>query len=269
MTPEHRFKSRGRDARAVRRPAGGDRQHPGDRPALRLHGRRRASRSCRPSPTGGDGGRGAARARPREGLEVRLAQALPAIDARRRGKPYRERLEFELGVIVQMGFPGYFLIVADFIKWAKAQRHPGRAGPRLGRRLAGRLGADHHRPRPAALRPAVRALPQPRARLDAGLRHRLLPGPARRGDRLCPASATAATGWRRSSPSARCRRAPRCATSAACCRCRYGQVDRLCKLVPNNPANPVTLQQAIDERAAAAARRGDDDRGRAACSTSR
>ena len=90
----------------------------------------------------------------------------------------------ELDVIVAMGFPGYFLIVADFINWAKAQRHPGRSGPRFGRRLAGRLGAGHHRPRPAALRPAVRALPQSRTRVDARLRHRLLHGPPRRGDRL-------------------------------------------------------------------------------------
>ena len=32
---------------------------------------------------------------------------------------YRERLDFEVDVILQMGFPGYFLIVADFIQWAK------------------------------------------------------------------------------------------------------------------------------------------------------
>ncbi|MFC1673938.1 DNA polymerase III subunit alpha, partial [Pseudomonadota bacterium] len=44
--------------------------------------------------------------------------------------PYRERLEFELGVIIQMGFPGYFLIVADFIKWAKDQDIP--VGPGRG-----------------------------------------------------------------------------------------------------------------------------------------
>ena len=50
----------------------------------------------------------------------------------------------------------------------------GRAGPRLGRRLAGRLLAADHRRRSAPLRPAVRALPQPRARVDAGHRHRLL-----------------------------------------------------------------------------------------------
>ena len=57
-------------------------------------------------------------------------------------KTYRERLDFELDVIVQMGFAGYFLIVADFIQWAKAAGHSGRAGPRLGRRLGRRLVAD-------------------------------------------------------------------------------------------------------------------------------
>jgi DNA polymerase-3 subunit alpha len=40
-----------------------------------------------------------------------------------------------------MGFPGYFLIVADFINWAKQQRHPGRPRPRFRRRLAGGVGA--------------------------------------------------------------------------------------------------------------------------------
>jgi DNA polymerase-3 subunit alpha len=44
--------------------------------------------------------------------------------------PYRERLDFEVDVIVQMGFPGYFLIVADFIKWAKDHDIP--VGPGRG-----------------------------------------------------------------------------------------------------------------------------------------
>ncbi len=48
------------------------------------------------------------------GLERRLAH-IPDADR----DVYFERLDFELNVIVQMGFPGYFLIVADFIKWAK------------------------------------------------------------------------------------------------------------------------------------------------------
>ena len=97
---------------------------------------------------------------------------------------YRARLAFEIDVITRMEYPGYFLIVADFIKWAKAEGIPVGPGPRLGRGLAGRLCADHHRPRPDPVRPAVRALPQSRARVDARLRHRLLPGPPRRGDRL-------------------------------------------------------------------------------------
>ena len=45
-------------------------------------------------------------------------------------QPYRDRLDFELDVIIQMGFPGYFLIVADFIKWAKDNGIP--VGPGRG-----------------------------------------------------------------------------------------------------------------------------------------
>ena len=60
---------------------------------------------------------------------------------------YFDRLDYEIDVIIGMGFPGYFLIVADFIKWAKEQRHSGRPGPRLGRGLGRRLVAHHHRPR--------------------------------------------------------------------------------------------------------------------------
>ena len=37
---------------------------------------------------------------------------------------YRKRLDFEVDVILHMGFPGYFLIVADFIQWAKDQAIP-------------------------------------------------------------------------------------------------------------------------------------------------
>ncbi len=120
---------------------------------------------------------------------------------------------------IGMGFPGYFLIVSDFMKWTRAQRHSGRRA-RLRRLLAGGLGARHHQPRSLALRPVLRALPQSRTHLDAGLRYRFLPGAARRGRALCAATNMAATAWRRSSRWARCRRAPRCATSAACCRCR-------------------------------------------------
>jgi DNA polymerase-3 subunit alpha len=60
------------------------------------------------------------------GLEARLA-VIPAAAPR---EVYEERLRFELGIIERMGFPGYFLIVADFIKWAKARDIP--VGPGRG-----------------------------------------------------------------------------------------------------------------------------------------
>ncbi len=62
-----------------------------------------------------------------EGL-VRRMDAIGA-DATQRAR-YAERLDYELGVIARMGFPGYFLIVADFIQWAKAQGIP--VGPGRG-----------------------------------------------------------------------------------------------------------------------------------------
>jgi DNA polymerase-3 subunit alpha len=62
-----------------------------------------------------------------EGLELRLKEA-DRLYAER--DAYFERLDFELGVIERMGFPGYFLIVSDFIKWAKANGIP--VGPGRG-----------------------------------------------------------------------------------------------------------------------------------------
>lgn len=61
------------------------------------------------------------RRRCEEGLARRYAAVTPA---------HRERLEFELATISRMGFPAYFLIVADFIAWAKAQGIP--VGPGRG-----------------------------------------------------------------------------------------------------------------------------------------
>jgi DNA polymerase-3 subunit alpha len=134
-----------------------------------------------------------------------------------------------------MNYPGYFLIVADFIQWAKAHGIPVGPGRGSGAGSLVACGADDHRSRSAALRPAVRALPQSRARVDAGLRHRLLPGPARRGDPLRAQNATATTGSRRSSPSARCRRARVLRDVGRVLQMPYGQVDRLAKLVPAEP----------------------------------
>ncbi len=68
----------------------------------------------------------------RAGLERRLARILdPAADdyAARR-KTYEDRLAFELGIILQMAYQGYFLIVAEFIRWAKQHGIP--VGPGRG-----------------------------------------------------------------------------------------------------------------------------------------
>jgi len=83
------------------------------------------------------------------GLNLRLAKIFPFIPSEVEGPPqpgastslgtngvweqvsvYRKRLDFELDVIINMGFPGYFLIVADFIKWAKDNGIP--VGPGRG-----------------------------------------------------------------------------------------------------------------------------------------
>ncbi len=66
-----------------------------------------------------------------EGLKERMAHLYPDAAQRAKEMPrYLDRLEFELGTIVKMGFPGYFLIVGDFINWAKNNGCP--VGPGRG-----------------------------------------------------------------------------------------------------------------------------------------
>ncbi|MEP6943647.1 MAG: DNA polymerase III subunit alpha, partial [Betaproteobacteria bacterium] len=65
------------------------------------------------------------------GLERRLAVQYADAEERERKRPeYVKRLAFEVATIVQMGYPGYFLIVADFINWAKKNGVP--VGPGRG-----------------------------------------------------------------------------------------------------------------------------------------
>ena len=61
-----------------------------------------------------------------EGLQKRLQVIHHAVSV----EEYQKRLDFELNVIINMGFPGYFLIVADFIQWAKKSKIP--VGPGRG-----------------------------------------------------------------------------------------------------------------------------------------
>jgi len=64
------------------------------------------------------------------GLEEVMLRRYPDGPSPETRREYEERMEFELGIIFQMGFPGYFLIVADFIQWAKENGVP--VGPGRG-----------------------------------------------------------------------------------------------------------------------------------------
>jgi DNA polymerase-3 subunit alpha len=124
--------------------------------------------------------RASAAAGPREALRELQAQGKRFDEANK----YRDRLEIEVKVICGMKFPGYFLIVQDFINWGKRNGVPVGPGRGSGAGLARRVRAGHHRHRPHPLRPPLRALPQPRARLDARLRRRLLHAQARARHRV-------------------------------------------------------------------------------------
>ena len=162
---------------------------------------------------------------------------------------YERRLTAEIEMIKKMRFAGYFLIVWDFIRYARAQGVP--VGPGRGS-AAGSLvsyALQHYGRRSAAIRPAVRALPQSRAHLHARYRYRLLHAAARRSDRI-----------RRQE----IRRKERGADhhlrnhggegGAEGCRAArmdmpYGDVDRLAKLVPAQLN--ITLDEALKQSAAA------------------
>ena len=93
-----------------------------------------------PVPEGDDRGVAGSHARSRPGWR---AASRPACR-----RPHVEQAEYEIEVICQMGFPAYFLVVADFIMWAKDNGiavGPGR-GSAAGSH--GRVRDGHHRPRP-------------------------------------------------------------------------------------------------------------------------
>jgi DNA polymerase-3 subunit alpha len=206
----------------------------------------------------------------REGLERRLAA--PAIgDSRRHPmggaepapgadslQPYRERLEYELSVIEQMGFPGYFLIVADFIQWAKGEGipvGPGR-GSGAGSVVAWALTITDLDPLcwgllfERFLNPERVSMPDfdidfCMERRDAVLDYVQSEYGADRVAQIITFGKLQARAVLRDV--GRVLEMP------------YSQVDRLCKMVPNNPANPVTLQQAIDGEPALQQMRDEDE----------
>ena len=80
---------------------------------------------------------------------------------------YETRLSDEIRMIQRMKFSGYFLVVWDFIRYARSQGIPGWPGPRFGGRQPGQLRAAHHGCGPAAIRFIVRALSESRARFES------------------------------------------------------------------------------------------------------
>jgi DNA polymerase III alpha subunit len=88
----------------------------------------------------------------------------------RQDQRYVEAVEKELEIYRQRGVSDFFLIVDDLVRASAPGRAQGRARPRVGGWLRHRLRPAHHADQPDQLRPALRALPQPRPRRAA--RHR-------------------------------------------------------------------------------------------------
>ncbi|MDP4025800.1 DNA polymerase III subunit alpha [Methylobacterium sp. NEAU 140] len=177
------------------------------------------------------------------GLELRLKQhgTAPGFTE----DDYRARLAFELDVIVTMKFPGYFLIVSDFIKWAKDHDipvGPGR-GSGAGSLVAWSLLITDLDPLRFALlferflNPERVSMPDFDIDFCVEGRERVIRYVQERyGERQVGQIITFGTLLARGvlRDVGRVLEMP------------YGQVDKLTKLVPQNPANPVTLAQAIE-----------------------
>jgi DNA polymerase-3 subunit alpha len=159
---------------------------------------------------------------------------------------YKERLAFELDVIERMKYPGYFLIVADFIQWAKAQGIP--VGPGRGSGAGSlvaysltitdldpiRFGLLFER----FLNPERVSMPDfdvdfCQERRDEVIRYVQERYGRDQVAQIITFGTLQARGVLRD--------------VGRVLQMSYGHVDKLCKLVPQNPANPVTLARAIDD----------------------
>ncbi|HWA21635.1 MAG TPA: DNA polymerase III subunit alpha [Caulobacterales bacterium] len=178
-----------------------------------------------------------------EGLRMRLKALGESAAAPR--KEYEERLKYELAVIIQMGFPGYFLIVADFIKWAKSKGipvGPGR-GSGAGSLVAWALTITDLDPLRFGLfferflNPERVSMPDfdidfcqdRRGEVIDYVREKY--GPDRVAQIITFGTLQARAVVR---DVGRVMQLP------------FGQVDRLAKLIPANPADPVTLEKALE-----------------------
>jgi DNA polymerase-3 subunit alpha len=184
-----------------------------------------------------------------EGLEKRLQEEVFArfIDSEQEQtrKLYQDRLDYEIGIIKHMGFCGYFLIVADFIKWAKGQGipvGPGR-GSGAGSLVAWSLTITDMDPIQFTLiferflNPERVSMPDfdvdfCQDRRDEVIRYVQQKYGNDRVAHIITFGKLQARAVLRDV--GRVLQIP------------YPVVDRICKMVPNNPASPVNLEQAIE-----------------------
>ncbi|MGB9042668.1 MAG: DNA polymerase III subunit alpha [Pseudolabrys sp.] len=242
LTPEHRFKSRAEMAELFR-----------DLPEALGHtveiAQRCAFRPRTHQPilprfsTNASDEASELRKRAEVGLELRLETA--GVAPGHTVDEYRERLDFELGVIAGMKYPGYFLIVSDFIQWAKKQGIP--VGPGRGSGAGSlvsyvltitdldpiRFGLLFER----FLNPERVSMPDFDIDFCQDRRDEVIRYVQERYGRdqvaqIITFGTLQARGVLRDV--GRVLQMP------------YGQVDKLCKLVPQNPAAPVLLKQAIE-----------------------
>ena len=195
------------------------------------------------------------RAMAREGLDRRMDDA--GADAEKRTK-YRERLNYELDVIANMGFSGYFLIVADFIQWSKQQGipvGPGR-GSGAGSVAAWALTITDLDPLrfnllfERFLNPERVSMPDFDIDFCQEGRDRVIEYVRNEygGDRVAQIITFGKLQAR-----AAVRDVGRVLGLP------YGQVNRVAELIPNNPAKPVTLAQAVEGEPRLQALRDDDE----------
>ncbi|HEX3400805.1 MAG TPA: DNA polymerase III subunit alpha, partial [Acetobacteraceae bacterium] len=177
-----------------------------------------------------------------EGLDRRMDAI--AADAPTRAR-YRERLDYELSVIASMGFAGYFLIVADFIQWAKSENIP--VGPGRGSG-AGSVAAW-----------ALTITDLDPIRFNLLFERFLNPERVSMPDfdiDFCQEGRDAVIDYvRREYGNDRVAQIITFGKLQARAAVRdvgrvlglpFGQVNKVAELIPNNPAHPVNLQQAID-----------------------
>ena len=176
----------------------------------------------------------------KEGLKVKIQENNISNE-----EIYWDRLKTELAIIISMNFPGYFLIVADFIKWSKSKNipvGPGR-GSGAGSLVAWALTITDLDPIKfnlifeRFLNPERISLPDFDIDFCQDRREEVIEYVQ---DKYGKDSVAQIITFGSLQSRAVLRDVGRVLGLP------YGQVDRICKLVPNNPANPTTLSEAID-----------------------